>query len=146
MFGSAFRSLLFAGLCLSDSHNFAEDQVVFEASGSPVLRRFNLSSPTQLEKTLNKAQVRTLCPDISDMLMISFILAPRPRCMASYPDPRRYLLPLQFNPTTHQVTFRGLPGPRLRAHPDSQFHEQEYNQLGHDILQFYLSLVVSPAS
>ena len=58
MFGSTFRSLLLAGLCLSDSQNFAEDQVVVEPKGSPVLRRFNFSSPTQLQKTLDKAQVR----------------------------------------------------------------------------------------
>ena len=61
MFGSTLRCLLFAGLCLSDSYNFPEDQVFFEAQGSPVLRRFNLSSPAQLEKTLNKARVRTQC-------------------------------------------------------------------------------------
>lgn len=61
MFGSTFRSILFAGLCLSDSQNLAEDQVVLGGGGSPVLRRFNLSSPTQLKKTLEKAQVRNPC-------------------------------------------------------------------------------------
>ncbi|KAF9787846.1 peptidase M14 [Thelephora terrestris] len=60
MFGSTFRSLLLAGLCLSDSQNLAEDQVVVEPKGSPVLRRFNFSSPTQLQKTLDKAQNRGL--------------------------------------------------------------------------------------
>ena len=57
MLGSTLRCLLFAGLCLSDPHSFAEDQVIFEAKGSPVLRRFNVASPAQLEKTLVKAQV-----------------------------------------------------------------------------------------
>lgn len=56
MFGTTLRSLFFAGLCLSDPNNFSEDQFVLEAKGSPVLRRFNVSSHTELEKTLAKAQ------------------------------------------------------------------------------------------
>lgn len=115
MFGSSLRSLLFAGLCLSDACNIAEDQIVFEAKGSPVLRRFNVSSHAQLKKTLDKAQVRTPCVATSDTLMISFVLEQRPRCVAGYPDSRRYLLPLQLNSSTLQVTVRGLPGPRVRA-------------------------------
>ena len=61
MFGSSLRCLLFAGLCLNDPSGFSQEQVVFENEGSPVLRRFNVTSTTQLEKTLSKAQVRTPC-------------------------------------------------------------------------------------
>ena len=59
MFGNKLRCLLFSGLCLSDLSSFAGDQFVIEDEGSPVLRRFNITSPAQLEKTLRKAQVRT---------------------------------------------------------------------------------------
>lgn len=59
MFGSSLRCLLFAGLCLSDK--FAQKEFDFEDGGSPVLRRFSVTSPTQLEKTLSKALVRTPC-------------------------------------------------------------------------------------
>ena len=59
MFGNGLGCLLFAGLCLSNPSSSAKDQTVFDVGGSPVLRRFNITSPTQLEKTLNKAQVRT---------------------------------------------------------------------------------------
>ena len=59
MFGNTLRCILFASLCLRDPSSFVGDQVVFEAEGSPVLRRFNITSPTQLEKTLGKALVRT---------------------------------------------------------------------------------------
>ena len=145
MFGSTLRSLLFAGLCSSVSCNIAEDQIVFEAQGSPVLRRFNVSSHAQLKKTLDKAQVRTPCVGTSDTLMMSPILELRPRCLASYPNPRRYLLPLQFNSSTHQATVRGLPGPRLRAYSDRQFNERESSRLGHVILQFDLPFVLSSA-
>jgi len=55
MFGSFLRCLLFAGLCLSDPPKFSQKQFVFEDEGSAVLRRFNVTSPAQLEKTLNKA-------------------------------------------------------------------------------------------
>ena len=58
MLGSTLSCLLFAGLCLGDSYNLPEDQAFFEGKGSPVLRRFNISSPIQLEKVLHKAQVR----------------------------------------------------------------------------------------
>lgn len=62
MFGTtSLRCLLFAGLCLGDPSKLAREQVVFQNEGSPVLRRFNVTSPTQLEKTLSKALVRTPC-------------------------------------------------------------------------------------
>jgi hypothetical protein len=59
MFGNAFGCLLFASLCLNGPFNSAGNQISFQTEGTPVLRRFNVTSPTQLEKTLDKALVRT---------------------------------------------------------------------------------------
>jgi extracellular matrix protein 14 len=58
MFGNTLRCLLFASLCLSDiSHlHLAGNQAVLEPEGSPVLRRFNVTSPAKLEKALSKAR------------------------------------------------------------------------------------------
>jgi len=67
MFGNSLRCLLFTSLCLSDPYRFAGDQVAFEDEGTPVLRRFNLTSPAQLEKTLGKAQVRTPRARVSEI-------------------------------------------------------------------------------
>ena len=61
MLGSSLRCLLVAGLCLSDPSDFVQKQFVVEDEGSPVLRRFNVTSPAQLEKTLSKALVRAPC-------------------------------------------------------------------------------------
>lgn len=61
MLGSSLRCLLFAGLCLSDPSDFVQKQFGFEDEGSPVLRRFNVTSPAQLGKTLSKALVRAPC-------------------------------------------------------------------------------------
>ena len=61
MFGSSLRCLLFAGLCLNNPSKFSQEQFDFENEGSPVLRRFNVTSPVQLEKALGKALVRIPC-------------------------------------------------------------------------------------
>lgn len=57
MFGKSLRCLLTPALCLS----VARDQFVFEEGGSPVLRRFNVTSSSQLDNALSKALVGTPC-------------------------------------------------------------------------------------
>jgi len=141
MFGTTLRCILFAGLCLSDPSSFAGDQVALEAEGSPVLRRFNVTSPTQLEKALGKALVRAPCGQVSDMFKINFILESWPRYLASYPDPRRYLLPLQLDSIAYQVAIRRLPDARLSTHPSTQL-----NDLEHVLLNLDLPLFVSHPS
>ena len=61
MFGKSLRCLLTSGLCFSGSSKVASDQFVFEEEGSPVLRRFNVTSSSQLDNALSKALVGTPC-------------------------------------------------------------------------------------
>jgi len=140
MLGSSLRCLLFAGLCLSDPSDFVQKQFVIEDEGSPVLRRFNVTSPAQLGKTLSKALVRASC-DRGSQLKISLALDPRPRCLACHPGPRRYLLPFQCHPITHQAAIRRLPGARLWVQSHSQYIGLEYV-----VLDLGLPFFVPPAS
>lgn len=140
MFGNKLRCLLFAGLCLKDPYGFGGDQFVIEEEGTPVLRRFNLTSPAQLEKTLGKAQVRTPRVGASDILKITLGLESWSRCLARYPRPHRYLLSLQLDWIAHQAAIRGLPDARLPTPPSGRSNDVEYIVLG-----FGLPLLVSPA-
>jgi len=140
MFGNKLRCLLFASLCLKDPYGFGGDQFVIEDEGTPVLRRFNLTSTTELEKALGKAQVRTPRVGVSDILKITLGLESWPRCLARYPRPHRYLLPLQLDSITHQATIRGLPDARFPAPPSGWSNNLEYI-----VLRFGLPFLVPPA-
>jgi len=140
MFGNKLRCLLFASLCLKDPYGFGGDQFVFEDEGTPVLRRFNFTSPAQLEKTLGKAQVRTPRVGVSDVLKITLGSELWSRCLARYPGPHRYLLPLQLDSIAHHATVRGLPDAQLPTPPSGRSNGLEYI-----VLRFRLPLLVSPA-
>ena len=140
MFGNKLRCLLFASLCLKDPYGFGGDQFIIEDEGTPVLRRFNLTSPAQLEKTLGKAQVRTSRTGVSDILKITLGLGSWSRCMARCPGPHRYLLPLQLDSIAHHVTVRGLSDARLPTSPSGWSNNLEYV-----VLRFGLPLLVPSA-
>lgn len=113
MFGKSLRCLLTSGLCFSGSSKVTSDQFVFEEEGSPVLRRFNVTSSSQLDNALSKALVGTPSVTGFGRTQDNSTLELWSRYLASYPGPHRCLLSLQRHPIAYQVTVRGLPGARL---------------------------------